>query len=379
MNNGAYVYNVRLPNFIPGGKTGLDDFLGIAGPSAFKGLCDTSIRFETGSSSKTTQIEQLSDIQPKPVRWLWKLYLAFGMLAMLSGDPDGGKTFIALAIAAAFSRGKVPYSGERCNPITTLYMSIENAAEYVTRPRFDALGGDPKRFFILKGTLTLQDVDHIRAALIQTGAELLIIDPLQSYLGAQVDSHRSNETRPVMDGLIRLAEELGICILIIRHLAKASGGRAIHRGLGSIDLTGAVRMEMLAGSAPDDPQVRALVQIKNNVGPRAQSLRYEIAGKEKDAKLIWRGTSDLTSADLLAPEGSKKRKTQIDYAKEYLRTELAKGPQLVNDLEKRGEFPLHVLQKARTELGLALTRKGEGGPWVWGLPKFVSKKGRGDE
>lgn len=182
-----------------------------------------------------------------------------------------------------------------------------------------------------------------------------------------------------MDGLIQLAEELCICILIIRHLAKASGGRAIHRGLGSIDLTGAVRMEMLAGSAPDDPQVRALVQIKNNVGPRAQSLRYEIVGKDTAAKLVWRGTSDLTSADLLAPEGGKKRKTQIDHAKEYLMEELAKGPQLVSDLEKRGEFPLHVLQKARTELGLTLSRKGEGGAWVWGAPKFARWKGRSDE
>lgn len=175
--NGAYVYIVRLFNLVKGGKTGLDDFLCLAGPSAFKGLRDASSRFNSRLAGNTPQIEQLSNVEAKPVDWIWKPYLANGMLAMLSGDPDGGKTFIALAIAAAFSRGRVPYTDEHRPPLPTLYMSIENATAHVTRPRFDALGGDSTRFFTLKGPVTLQDVDHIRNALRQTGAKLLIIDP----------------------------------------------------------------------------------------------------------------------------------------------------------------------------------------------------------
>ncbi len=239
----------------------------------------------------------LADVVPRQVPWLWPGYLAFGMMAMLSGDPDAGKTFIALAIAADLSNGRIPVSGEECEPMSTLYLSNENAPEYVIRPRFDALRGTASHFHLLRGSVTgngdeelraavtLQDIHILDAAIDRTRAKLLIVDPVQSYMGADVDAHRANETRPVMDGLIALGEKYGTCVLVVRHLAKASSSRAIHSGLGSIDLTGAVRMEMIAGNVADDTTTRAMVQIKNNVGPRAQSLAYKIVGEQMQAKL----------------------------------------------------------------------------------------------
>lgn len=141
----------------------------------------------------------LDDVKAIPVPWLWEGYLAFGMLALLSGDPSAGKTFISLALAADLSNGRLPMSGGPCDPITTLYLSSENSAEHVVRPRFDAQGGNAKRFFLLKGSVlgegesakasgivTLKDVELLHQALKETGAKLVIIDPLQSYLGADV-------------------------------------------------------------------------------------------------------------------------------------------------------------------------------------------------
>jgi len=262
----------------------------------------------------------LADVKALPVPWLWPGYLAFTMLSMISGDPDAGKTFIALALAASLSNGRMPITGETCDPVTTLYLSHENSPEHVIRPRFDAQGGNTDRFILLRGSrmeededavrgnITLKDVAILDAALAQTGAKLVIIDPIQSYLGAEVDAHRSNETRPVMDGLITLAEKYGACVLILRHLTKAPSGRAIHRGLGSIDLTGAVRTEMLAGTAPDEPDNRAFIQIKNNLGRRMGSLAYKItedeSGDEMKTRLEWTGVSTLTAADLQAPEAT---------------------------------------------------------------------------
>jgi hypothetical protein len=95
----------------------------------------------------------LANVEALPVHWMWKGYLAFGMLAMLSGDPDAGRTFIALAIAADLSNGRLPVSKESCTPLSTLYLSRENAPEFVIRPRFDALGGDSSRFHLLRGSV----------------------------------------------------------------------------------------------------------------------------------------------------------------------------------------------------------------------------------
>ncbi len=178
---------------------------------------------------------------------------------MLSGDPAAGKTFIALAIAAGFTTGRTP-DGEPCEPLDVLYLSVENSAAHVVRPRFDSLRGDPKRFHLLRGSVwsadggeeqgavSLSDIAIIDAALRETNAKVVIIDPIQSYLGSGVDLHRSNETRPIMDGLAKVAERHNCAALLLRHLSKQSGGKAIHRGLGSIDLTGAVRSELLAGA-----------------------------------------------------------------------------------------------------------------------------------
>ena len=257
--------------------------------------------------------------------WLWRPYLALGMLAMLSGDPGAGKTYIAMAIAAALSIGRTPYSGDPCEPKHILYLSAENSPEHVLRPRFDRLGGDSSRFHIVRGSIVgegkdaergsikLSDVQLLHQALSATGAQLLIVDPIQSYLGAEVDSHRSNETRPVLDGLARLAEDHKCCVLLVRHFAKAAAGRAIHRGLGSIDLTGAVRTEMHAGQVDDK---RAMVQAKSNLGQLGNSLGYAIEG---DGSFRWTGETDVTANDLQAAEPTGEERGALDEAVEQLR------------------------------------------------------------
>lgn len=325
----------------------------------------------------------LNDVHSQPVSWLWKGYLAYGMLAMLSGDPDCGKTFIALSIAADLSNGRVPYTGEACEPISTLYLSNENSAEFVVRPRFDALGGNARSLHMFNQCLSteensefrlpfsLKQTDVLETAINQTGAKLIIIDPIQSFLGAEVDTHRSNQTRPIMDGLIRIAEQFNLCILVIRHLTKASGVRAIHRGLGSIDLTGAVRMEMMAGSAADEPGNRAMVQIKNNIGPRADALSYNIVGEEMAARLQWLGKSTLCAADFSAPESDSEGKSDIALAEDYLLEKLANGPRRMKELENESGFNRRTLQRAGRNIGLKRNRDGAHGPWLWSLKTAI--------
>ena len=204
----------------------------------------------------------LADVGARAVDWLWAPFIPMGMLSMLSGDPGAGKSFLALAVAADLSCGRLR-DGRIVEPASTLYLSVENRIAQSIRPRFDALNGNAAHFHVLRGTLysadgdehhggvTLADISTLERAISETSARLVIVDPIQSYLGASVDLHRSNETRPIMDGLSKLAESRGLAILLLRHLSKQYGGKAILRGLGSIDLTGAVRSEMLAGSLPD--------------------------------------------------------------------------------------------------------------------------------
>ena len=74
----------------------------------------------------------LRDLEPRPVEWLWQDRLACGTLAMISGVPGSGKTWLALAIAAALSRGRDPWTCEALEPCTVLYASMGRRSCAVT-------------------------------------------------------------------------------------------------------------------------------------------------------------------------------------------------------------------------------------------------------
>ena len=193
-------------------------------------------------------------LEPRPVEWLWQDRLACGTLAMISGVPGSGKTWLALAIAAALSRGRDPWTCEALEPCTVLYASMEHDGSEIISPRFVALKGNPDRFAVLRpagsaasASLKLRDTCTIEDALQRTGARLLILDSFDTYFG--IDLHQPTETHPLCEKLARLAEKQHCCILLLRHLGKRGPGRPAVRGQSEISF--ALRTEFLAGSSPD--------------------------------------------------------------------------------------------------------------------------------
>ncbi len=62
-------------------------------------------------------------------------------------------------------------------------------------------------------SLTMDD-DRLDKAINATGARLLILDPIQAYLGG-VDMNRANEARDITKKLSQLAEHTGHMIVSI--------------------------------------------------------------------------------------------------------------------------------------------------------------------
>jgi len=389
MSMGALVTPIRLPNLGKEAKTAWDDILRLSyGVPLFNQLRDAALPHKASANGATPTIECVDDVEERVTEYLSHLRLPFGMLSGLQGFPGVGKTFGGLDVAAKGSRGIDALTGAKIEPFSSLIMSNENPPSEI-RKRLRAMGADMKRVFILRGStnsdgsergITLADISLIREAITKTGAKFFIIDPIQSYMGAKVDSHKANETRPLMDGLAKLAEELHIVILILQHLSKGGGGRAGTRGLGSIDIIGAMRSVLMMGTASDDAKNCALVHVKSNVGPLAPSLAFVIQGKDDNAKIVWKGTSSLTAGDLVAPDGPR-RATQVDDAENYLLEKLASGPKSAKELEKEGAFSKAALHRASRRVGVVKTRQGESGPWVWSLrnQKFARPREARDE
>jgi hypothetical protein len=121
---------------------------------------------ETGDGQRETALLNLAEVKAQPVDWVWEPYLSTGTVALLSGDPGVGKTYLALAIAAQISHGLQAASenssgtggelretrhrrGER-EAGNVLYVGGTDSPAQVLRPRFDALGGDPTRLHLLR-------------------------------------------------------------------------------------------------------------------------------------------------------------------------------------------------------------------------------------
>jgi putative DNA primase/helicase len=317
----------------------------------------------------------LCDLQLRPVEWLWQDRLACGTLAMISGVPGSGKTWIALAIAAALSRGRAPITGEKLEPCTVLYASMEHDSSEIILPRFAGLHGDPKRFAVLRGavsapsaSLNLRETSILEDALQRTHARLVILDSFRSYSGAGIDLHQPAETRPLLEKLARLAERQNCCILLIRHLSKRGPGRPTVRSQGFIEISAALRTEFLAGSSPDAPSQPALLQIKSNLGPLAPPLAYRI---DDAGNFFWTGLSKLTREEMLADRPTGAGLPQRKFAGEWLREYLQHGSQTQGTVETAAErdgVRIATLRRAKFDLGVRSAKDGVRGVWYWSLP-----------
>jgi putative DNA primase/helicase len=131
----------------------------------------------------------LADVEPKPVSWLWEGHLPAGKLVVLDGDPSVGKSTLAIDWAARLSVGAPWPDGTGCLLDDVLVLSAEDGLADTIRPRLDAAGGDPARVHALtdvtyrddegnlrRRSITLADVEEIKAAVEKYIARLVIID-----------------------------------------------------------------------------------------------------------------------------------------------------------------------------------------------------------
>ena len=179
----------------------------------------------------------------KPVKWIVQGRVPLGMLTVLAGRGAMAKSTLSLDWAAQVTTGKA--AGALAGlPGHVVISSTEDTEAETLSPRLRAAKADMgKVHFIhlhrggIDGSLTIpDDVDILREAIQQTGAKLVIIDPLMSHLSATLNGWNDQEIRRALTPLARLAEELTVSIFVIAHLNKDSKKEAIDRIGGSVGI-----------------------------------------------------------------------------------------------------------------------------------------------
>ena len=318
-----------------------------------------SIVLKEPPKKDSVKIIRMSDVELTPVEWLWKPYLPFGKLSVLQGNPGEGKTYFAMHLAAACTNGKLLPNMERMEPFNVIYQTAEDGLGDTVKPRLIEAGADLDRVLVIDDSdvqLTLSD-ERIEKAIVENNARLVIIDPIQTYLGADVDINRANEVRPIFMRLGQVAQRTGCAILLIGHLNKAAGMQSLQRGLGSIDIAAAVRSVMFIGKLKHDPTMRILTHEKSSLAPPGVSLAFSLGD---EGGFRWFGEYDITADEMLSGI-EPQRETKTQQAKDLICTLLAGGKQVLSeDIDKaaleRG-IPGRTVRDAKRELGDALKSK----------------------
>ena len=312
---------------------------------------------------------KMSDVQSQEIEWLWYPFIPYGKLTIVQGDPGDGKTTLALNIAAKLSRGEsLDEEMKISEPINIIYQTAEDGLADTVKPRLELADADCERILVIDESseaLSMAD-ERLEEAIKLTNAKLLILDPIQAYLGAGTDINRANEARDMTKKLGALAEKYKCAVLLIGHMNKASGTKASYRGIGSIDFFAVARSVLLVGRIEGEESLRAVVQIKNNLAAFGNSKAFELS----EEGFRWIGDYDISADEVLG--GIAPKANKLDQAKRLL-LELAEGTNRMQskdifEIAKEEEISKRTLENAKRELNISAKKINN--TWYWDFEKI---------
>lgn len=307
---------------------------------------------------------QMSEIESEKVSWLWYPFIPYGKLTIIQGDPGDGKTTLVLNLAARLSKGLALDEQENStDPISVIYQTAEDGLADTVKPRLEEAGADCSKISVIDESdksLSMAD-ERIEEALIATKAKLLILDPIQAYLGGGMDMNRANEARDMTKRLGALAEKYKCAIVLIGHMNKASGNKAAYRGMGSIDFYAVARSVLLVGRIEGEPNLRAMVQIKNNLAAFGHSKAFELA----ESGFRWIGDYEITADEVLggiAPKVNKQDRA-TDLLKELMNDRKMIPSNEIFEMAREENISKRTLENAKQSLGIKAKKIND--TWYW--------------
>ena len=375
-----YAASVRLPDmsfewdWLPE-KGDITDVLERDTPIRGKTVAET-VKFRLEALTDTTPLYEppkekspfirLSDVQSVDTEWLWYPYIPMGKITLMTADPGTGKTFLALYLAAMTSKG-CPFYGEESawrEGANVVYQTAEDGIADTIKPRLEPMKPNFDNIYVFdesEKSLDLSD-ERVEKIMQSLHPRLMVFDPLQAYLGTDVDMHRANEVRPVMGRIERLAEKYNCAVVFIMHHSKATQNSALHRALGSMDIPAVARSMLILANDPDGGKL--ICHEKSSLAPRGKTIRFDVAPHL--GGVTFAGFSDLRADDVLnlRPEGKKKGSPKRDELCDKIlemfgdeeEIEVPKRDELCDQLD----CSVSTLRRVKSELGISTVKKGFG-------------------
>jgi hypothetical protein len=334
---------------------------------------------------------RLADVSPQIVEWLIPGKVPRGKLTLIVGAPGLGKSFLCLDLVARVScSGLVPAgAGETIAGGQVVVVSAEDDLGDTVRPRLDAAGADVTRIHALttirhhdgrESPFDLSYLPQLETKIAELGdVRLVVIDPITSYLGADIDDFRNTQVRAVLTPLADMAKRLDLAIVLVHHLNKSNGANAINRISGSLAYVAIARVAWLAIRDPEDFGRRLVLSVKNNLGPETWGLAFRI----DEGRVAWENDPVLATANDVLRETSARENpprgersscgASTRAAADWLRELLAGGKCMLSaEIFAEGAkvgISQHCLYRAKDKLDIRPRKDGySSGRWLWQLP-----------
>ena len=314
------------------------------------------------------QLKLYSNVVETPVDWLWYPYIPFGKITLIQGDPGCGKSTLMMNIISAVTNGSYTPDGRKIKkPMHVIYQCSEDGLSDTIKPRLLAEDADCCNVAYLDEELDWVTVnsDSIRRAIADFNAKLLVIDPIQAYLG-DADIANASGMRKMLRQLSIWASMYDCAVVLVGHLNKKQGSKDLYRSLGSIDLVAVARSVIQVERLEDSDDISVVHHIKSSLSPKGRDLCFTI---NPSRKLEWLDV-DLTehnSTAVISEENEKISKRAR--AADILRVILADGP--VSASEIRDKFSKEnisdrTIMNTKKLMGIQSVKKNDG--WYWQLP-----------
>ena len=334
--------------------------------------------------SSNFSLMSMAEVAKENIEWLWYPYIPYGKITIIQGNPGDGKTNLALKIAASVSSGTVLPGLPSLKSQNVIYLSAEDGVSDTITPRLEECGADSRKILFFKDEnkpSSLSD-NLIAEALESSGARLLVIDPIQAFMGSRTDMNKANEVRERLRPVGELAEKYKCAIILIGHLNKSQGLNSIYRGIGSMDFTAISRSILLVGRHKDDANLRVFVHNKSSLCPQGASQAFRLDGPHG---FEWvDGYDDVTAEDVLYASKNPRphTETKLDSAVKFLRSYFEEHPEVeatkIVELAKVRNIGTRTLNEAKKYVpGLGSDKKDK--KWYWIYIKDQAPEGGSDE
>jgi len=358
-------------------------------------LCEYLVEELQNPSSEDTE-PLITDVcvegvEQKPIEWLWHGRMPRGALTIYEGIEGEGKSMLLCEVAARVTRGQALPGDRPREPGSVLWFAAEDDIARVLKPRLMAAGADNRMIWAVSDPIPFDrfGIDALRERIEERQPTLVVIDPIFAFTPG--DATKGAESRRITNQLKLVAEEFNLAMALVRHVGKAKGfGDPRAAGLYSIEWRAAARSVLLAGSDPDEPEVRALTQTKTNYGKLAEPIGYKILSDDTSpsgARFVWQKFTSLTARRILAAIGDDDERSERQQAEDFLKEILANGrmpaKQVRHEANQAGVAE-RTLKRAKASLGVVSVHEGgqfKGGDqvWYWVLPEGGQPSQEGPE